>query len=197
MTPDAENAGQDCPRQRSQMNDPASQVQAPPKPLGFFTRRKRFFAGLMLIILCTSVFGAWYFSPVPRANRTLACAGLAKLPKSARDLKLAGQAPTCVIARCLKFRADPADVNDFLRRSPSLKDLTPKTFDAGYRLSTARDVPWFKIDIEGKGRRYDIAFKNARAFLIIDQTTSTVYFRFSKRIPWWYRKLKMLRLKLK
>lgn len=110
-------------------------------------------------------------------RQTLNDGRLAQLPPSARDIKVSGWHSFMSGERYLMFRAEPDEIETFIRNSLSLNNVSPEFFtsehmnlpfseresssDENYykhrRYILHSDEPkWFEPTIKVKGRRYEI-----------------------------------------
>jgi len=144
------------------------------------------------------------YDPLVRAPRFLAGARLAQLPPSAHGVATYGYSSLFSGKHCLRFAAEPNEIERFLGDSPSLQEVTCQRYSRekmrirvtgpGDVLRGAPESPheyfysgitgpcWYPEDIRGAGRRYEIKLEGGPWFgeVIVDDEQHVVYVRLTR-----------------
>jgi len=129
----------------------------------------------LLPVILMSIYSLYYSWPSVRAERILTNAGLASLPKSATELKVFTWSTGFSGYKFLKFRANPDDIEQFLKTSSILEEaecreyskdrmrLYPNTNQQSrksdqdsheYISHDPHTPPWYMQEIKEPARRY-------------------------------------------
>lgn len=152
---------------------------------------------LQLIIACSlaTLLGACASS----RKAALELGRLADIPQSATDLKIDGTSNLFSSTYYLSFKANPAEIEEFIQNSPGLKGQTPTRFDperqylpypkdgeeawddGNEHFFPSERYPWFDPTIRTRGRKYVIPQdKHANGGqVIVNDETHVVYIRAS------------------
>ena len=125
----------------------------------FSKKRLCFLLVLTLTILMVVLFFVFSAYHTPGFNTVLTWAKLAPLPESAQNLKVdtrpvisRGRVVPYFYSLCIKFQADPNDINDFIANSPGLDKSRCRPLVV---LLRSDDVPtWWSTDQTTSGRAY-------------------------------------------
>jgi hypothetical protein len=127
---------------------------------------------------------------------SLDMARLCRIPRSATGIQTARFSNLFTSAFYLRFNAPAEDIERFIQCSPSLKTLTPTTFNSFRKhlpypdhndnreidkqhmyFTSINEVPWFNPTVEVRGRKYEIPQDGDANWgsLIVDDEKNIVY----------------------
>lgn len=152
---------------------------------GGISRRTRWFVlgafvAILLLVLCSVIF----MRPVARINRLLPTVGLARVPASARNVRVHKRKKLLSTrATYIRFEASADSVAQFVEACSMVTSDGPTPMAS---LSFgSRCPPWMRWETTVQGRMYHWTADRASVWLAIDDQSHTVYVGiFESRSPW-------------